>query len=113
MDIGLDSYEITKAIKMYLKARGVNWEDEYLEMNIQNEEQEIINLNAYKSDEHWDEESNKWITDAEYEVVDLFVKRRKKGQTKYEYVPFDYVYVRTYLYISEDSLARLEINEGE
>ncbi len=48
MEINLDSYEITKAIKMYLKARGVNWEDDYLEMYLKNEEQDIINLNAYK-----------------------------------------------------------------
>ena len=45
MEINLDSYEITKAIKMYLKARGVNWEDDYLEMYLKNEEQDIINLN--------------------------------------------------------------------
>ena len=46
MEINLDSYEITKAIKMYLKARGVSWENDYLEMYLKNEEQDIINLNG-------------------------------------------------------------------
>tara|TARA_R100000329_G_scaffold50557_2_gene46618 strand:+ start:4805 stop:5149 length:345 start_codon:yes stop_codon:yes gene_type:complete len=113
MEINLDSYEITKAIKMYLKARGVNWEDEYPEMYIRNYEDDLVNLNAYKTDEHFDEDERKFIIDAKYNVEGLFVKRKKEGQKKYEYVPFDYRHIRTYIEIGEDSLSKLEIYEGE
>ena len=64
MEINLDSYEITKAIKMYLKARGVSWENDYLEMYLKNDEQDVINLNAYKRDEHYDEKKKEFILDA-------------------------------------------------
>jgi hypothetical protein len=113
MEINLDSYEITRAIKMYLKARGISWENDYLEMYLKNEEQDIINLNAYKRDEHYDEEKKEFILDAKYNVEGLFVKRKKEGQKKYEYVPFDYRHIRTYIEIGEDSLSKLEIYEGE
>jgi hypothetical protein len=113
MEINLDSYEITRAIKMYLKARGISWEDDYLEMYLINEEQDIINLNAYKRDEHYDEEKKEFILDAKYNVEGLFVKRKKEGQKKYEYVPFDHAYIRKYVDVGEESLIRLTVYEGE
>ena len=43
MRITLDSYEIIKAIKMYLKARGINWSEDYIELYLGNKYKDIVN----------------------------------------------------------------------
>ena len=117
MNISLDSYEITKAIKMYLKARGVNWEDEYLEMHIDDEGREIINLEPYKYDMHYDKKKQKWITTAKYQVEGVFVRRIRKynnnniKNNKYEYVRLASNTIRTDIGINEESNAKLTVYE--
>lgn len=113
MNISLDSYEITKAIKMYLKARGVNWENEYLEMHIDDEGREIINLEPYKYDMHYDKKKQKWITTAKYQVEGVFVRRTRKykGNKKYEYVRLASNTIRKDIGINEESNAKLTVYE--
>jgi len=111
MNITLDSYEITKAIKMYLKARGINWSDDYLEMYLSDKNKKMVDLYRYNQDQHWDSEEREWITDAEYEVDGLYVKRKKKGQEKFQYIPLDKNCIAREIRISEDNTSELEIWE--
>ena len=111
MRITLDSYEIIKAIKMYLKARGINWSEDYIEMYLGNKYKNIVNLYRYNQDQHYDSDKKEWITDAKYEVDGLYVKRKKKGQKKYEYVSFDKSCIERDIQITEDNAAELEIWE--
>ena len=113
MKITLQSYEITKAIKMYLKARGINWEDEYLEMSLSDHFKKMVNLYRYKQDQYWDDKKNKYITEAKYEIEGLYVKRKKKGQEKYQYVPLDKNCIEKDIHILEEGYAELEIYEEE
>ena len=113
MKVTLQSWEITKAIKMYLKARGINWEDEYLEMSLSDHFKKMVNLYRYNQDQHWDDKKNEYITDAEYEVEGLYVKRKKKGQEKYQYIPLDKDCIEKEINIHEEGYAELEIYEEE
>ena len=111
MKITLDGYEVSKEIKLYLKARGINWCDDYLEMYLGDKNKTMVNLHRYDDDTHWDSDKREWITDAEYEVDGLYVKRKKKGQKKYEYVSFDKSCITREIQITEDNAAELEIWE--
>jgi len=111
MNITLDGYEITKAIKTYLESKNIDWSDDYLQMYISDKNKKMINLHRYNQDEHWDSDKREWITDAEYEVDGLYVRRKKKGQEKYQYVPLDKSCIATEIRITENNTSELEIWE--
>jgi len=113
MNITLDGYEITQAIKMHLKSKGIDWSEDYIEMYLSDEYKDMINLHRYNQDKHWDSDKREWITDVKYEVDGLYVKRKKKGQEKYQYVPLDKDCIATEIRISEDNTSKLEIWEDE
>tara|TARA_R110002020_G_scaffold401696_1_gene611882 strand:+ start:1309 stop:1650 length:342 start_codon:yes stop_codon:yes gene_type:complete len=87
MKIELYGYEISEAINKYLAEKyGMECyiEDMYIERDKKEDE---INLIPYKKDQGWN--GDKWVVHNEYEIDGVYIKRKKKGGKKSQYVKLD------------------------
>ena len=91
MKIELWGYEIASAVGKYLEEKyGISdecyIEDMYVEQDNDSEIMETMNLYQYKQDQEWDNNKGKWVVDNEYELDGVYLKRKKKGGKKSEYI---------------------------
>lgn len=89
MKLTLYGFDVFRAIQDYVnETYGVDFEEKcYIEQISLSTNHDIISYgakNRYKDDGKW--EDDKYIKTAEYEIEGVYLKRRKKGSKKSQYV---------------------------
>tara|TARA_R100001530_G_scaffold42590_2_gene32443 strand:+ start:143 stop:499 length:357 start_codon:yes stop_codon:yes gene_type:complete len=92
MKIELWGFDVSSAIMQYLSDKyGMDdecyIEDMYIERN-EDDIMETFNLHQYKKDQEWDQDKG-WVVHNEYELEGIYLKRKKKGGKKFQYVKLD------------------------
>lgn len=89
MEIKIDGYQLRDALSKYINDR-LNIDIDLYDLGSTvwvEPKSTCPNLYKYKQD--WDWEGNDHVKTAEYDVEGIYVKRKKKGSTKAQYVLLD------------------------
>lgn len=89
MEIKIDGYQLREALSNYISDKlGIDIDLHELGSTFWVEPKNACpNLYQYKQD--WDWEGDDMVKTAEYDVEGIYVKRKKKGSTKAQYVLLD------------------------
>ena len=92
MKIQLWGYDVSSAIMKHLEERYGMDDECYIEdMYIEHSNDDIMetfNLHPYKRDQEWVQDEG-WVVHDEYELEGIYLKRKKKGGKKFQYVKLD------------------------
>ena len=92
MKIQLWGHDVSDAIMKHLEERyGMDdqcyIEDMYIDQS-NDDVMETFNLHQYKKDQEWIQDKG-WVVHDEYELEGIYLKRKKKGGKKFQYVKLD------------------------
>jgi len=89
MEIKIDGYQLRDALSSYINDR-LNIDIDLYDLGSTFWiEPKITAPNLYQYKQDWDWEGTEMVKTAEYDVEGIYVKRKKKGSTKAQYVLLD------------------------
>ena len=110
MRIQIDGWEFFDSVKAYLSDKhNYELDTDEKEVHFNFDIDAKPNLYRYEKDTKWNDEKIDFDIINEYEVDGLYVKRKKKGSEKYQYVKLDEDCYPTMKSIHEDTEVNINI----